>query len=528
MKSIIFLLVLAFFTPFVFAQNTAPTLSNLTVVHDPAQQTVSFNFDVTDPENDPLDLQLRVSADSGLTWLVSLNSVTGDVGYPQMSGTNKTIVWTYDPADLATAYPTGPIAFEGRIIADDREEIDLQEIVDMVDSARVVDRLRTIEGARNWQSNPTHLAESRDTIAAWMAQMGLQNWHYNWQQSVFNGRNMSGRHGGVLEEANTWMVSGHYDSESVPGADDNGTGTVGVLEAGEVLSGYLFHNSIRFLNFDLEEEGLLGSRHYAQNKVQAWENLEGLLNLEMIGYKDESPNSQSLPAGFNILFPAAYQEVQSDSFRGNFLTNVANVNSNQLKESFDSCAASYVPDLRVISLAVSGNGQIAPDLRRSDHAPFWDAGYQALMLTDGANLRNPNYHQPGDSLGTLDLKFLIQNVKAVVATLAKVAQPIHGDLAVASPFTINVPVGLEAKLEEKVSLYPNPSSGTVHIEFGQWKRGEVSVEIHNSTGQLVFEGLVPVQDGGLTWEAQEMSAGLYWLSLDWEGQKVVRQIRLME
>jgi hypothetical protein len=54
----------------------------------------------------------------------------------------------------------------------------------------------------------------------------------------------------------------------------------------------------------------------------------------------------------------------------------------------------------------SGHPDLLPDTRRSDHAPFWDLGYPAIMVTDTANLRNPHYHAPSDCIETLDLDFL--------------------------------------------------------------------------------------------------------------------------
>ena len=48
------------------------------------------------------------------------------------------------------------------------------------------------------------------------------------------------------------------------------------------------------------------------------------------------------------------------------------------------------------------------------HAAFWDEGYRAVMLTDTANFRNPHYHQPTDTLDTLDLEFL-EGVAEIVA-----------------------------------------------------------------------------------------------------------------
>lgn len=516
------------------AQNAAPTLSNLLVTHDVPNQSVTFAFDVNDAEGDPVDLQLRVSADSGRTWLVALDSLTGDTGFPITPGNGKSIVWVYDPADLAGLYGPGQVAFQGRVIADDRMPVDIQDIVDLVDSARIVERLQILQGVRHRTGDPAHLQASRDSIAAWMAAAGLQDWHYDFSQFSFNGRNMNGRQAGLLRERRTWLASGHYDSVIGPGTDDNGTGTVGTLEAAAVLSDFHFSNSLRYINFDLEEEGLIGSIHHVLSRVEPWEDYAGLLNMEMIGYKDDAPNTQSLPAGFNILFPAAYQAVASDSFRGNFLTNVANTASDPLRLAFDSCAAAYVPDLRVISLAVAGNGIIAPDLRRSDHAPFWDGGYQALMLTDGANLRNPYYHTAGDTLGTLDLSFLVQNVKAVTATLAKMAQPLHADVAVGSAFVLDVPVGLgEGGQKGRFTVYPNPSKGEVKIEFSGWGVGAGSMRIVDATGKTVHFRDVAGDSGFLHWNGktqngEAISSGNYWIVMEKGEMKATRAFRIQK
>jgi Zn-dependent M28 family amino/carboxypeptidase len=64
-------------------------------------------------------------------------------------------------------------------------------------------------------------------------------------------------------------------------------------------------------------------------------------------------------------------------------------------------------------------GNIVPDTRRSDHAPFWDLGYPAIMITDTANLRNPHYHQPSDTIETLDLDFLTGVCQGLIATIRK-------------------------------------------------------------------------------------------------------------
>jgi hypothetical protein len=58
-------------------------------------------------------------------------------------------------------------------------------------------------------------------------------------------------------------------------------------------------------------------------------------------------------------------------------------------------------------LPVPNGGRAIPDVRLSDHSPLWDAGYDAVMVTDTSFLRNPHYHRAvSDTIDTLDLPFL--------------------------------------------------------------------------------------------------------------------------
>jgi hypothetical protein len=102
---------------------------------------------------------------------------------------------------------------------------------------------------------------------------------------------------------------------------------------------------------------------------------------------------------------------------GDFLSVVGNTASAGLLNHFMESSAAAVPDLIVLSLEVPGNGESLPDVRRSDHAPFWDNGFQALLVSDTADLRNPNYHQPTDTLDTLDLQFAADVTTASLATV---------------------------------------------------------------------------------------------------------------
>jgi Zn-dependent M28 family amino/carboxypeptidase len=66
----------------------------------------------------------------------------------------------------------------------------------------------------------------------------------------------------------------------------------------------------------------------------------------------------------------------------------------------------------LIGLAVPPAGHLG----RSDHAPFWNHGIPALMLTDTANFRNPHYHQSTDLPRTLDYERLATVTAATAAT----------------------------------------------------------------------------------------------------------------
>ncbi|PSF39563.1 peptidase M28 [Aphanothece hegewaldii CCALA 016] len=191
------------------------------------------------------------------------------------------------------------------------------------------------------------------------------------------------------------VIGAHYDTvPGSPGADDNGSGVAVLLELARIFSENLPTNyPIQLVAFDLEEYGLLGSAAYAKQLKEQKQALRLMFSLEMLGYCDHRPNSQRYPAGLKYFYPST----------GNFIALVGNIEA--------------TPDLRKLSqnirqtvpcewLPVPLKGYPIPDTRRSDHVPFWDLGYNAIMVTDTANMRNPYYHSPKDTLDTLDLDFL--------------------------------------------------------------------------------------------------------------------------
>jgi hypothetical protein len=98
---------------------------------------------------------------------------------------------------------------------------------------------------------------------------------------------------------------------------------------------------------------------------------------------------------------------------GTFIGIVSNVKSlplsTKLKKSFRRN-----PNLPVETVTVPFNGWLMPSVRLSDHASFWSKGYRAVMLTDSAFFRNPNYHRRSDVMETLDFGFMAELVISLV------------------------------------------------------------------------------------------------------------------
>jgi len=193
------------------------------------------------------------------------------------------------------------------------------------------------------------------------------------------------------------LIGAHYDAvPGSPGADDNASGVAVLLELGRSLSASPAHHPVWLIAFDLEEFGMVGSGHCAEQFYAQGQRLRLMLSLEMLGYCDSQPGSQKYPADFFYrLYPS----------QGNFLALVGNpaVTLDMQRLSRSLRQAGGVP---AHWFPAPNRAKALPDLRRSDHAPFWDLGYPAVMITDTADQRNPHYHQASDRPETLNLDFL--------------------------------------------------------------------------------------------------------------------------
>lgn len=494
------------------AQNQPPQLSNISLSADVANTLITVHYDLADAESDDVEITVRLSVDGGETFLSSIFNVQGDAGYPVTPGLNKQVTFNYDGGLLPGA------GWKIKITADDLQSVDIGAIANMVDSVRLKDVLTFIQGIRHYQADTAHLEAVKNYIERHFVQSGLQTYRQPFLHVGYNAHNILGRHPGATDESKTYIIDAHFDTvDDSPGADDNGSGVAGVLEAMRILSQFHFKHSIKFIGFDFEESspviGLIGSEKYVNEGIKSYEQLEGVFNFEMIGYYSEVPNTQQVPFGFNLLFPTQYNMVANDSFRGNFIVNTANTASEDLKTAFDNAAAAYVPELKVVSVALGSNGIFSPDFRRSDHARFWDAGHKALMLTDGANFRNTHYHTPDDTLGNLNFTFMSRVVKATIAAVATLAQPIHADVAVVDLFATSAAV----KKPDCSWNVLQSSAGIFFSVADDCRNQRWHICTYNSGGRKIFE---ESGDGEVTFDITRFTAGIYFFTATSENQRI--------
>jgi hypothetical protein len=212
---------------------------------------------------------------------------------------------------------------------------------------------------------------------------------------------------GSSQREESVIIGAHYDSVyETPGADDNASAVAVLLELCRDLKDYRPVRTLRMIFFVLEEPPsfmtpAMGSYVYAQQALDRGERIYGMISLEMVGYFSETEGSQAFPVpGMHWLFPD----------RGDFIGVVGNVHSRELTLAVAEAlkAGSTLPVEHLAALP------FIPGVGLSDHGPFWKMGFPAVMVTDTAFYRNPNYHSSRDTIETLRFDKMSQVVRGMV------------------------------------------------------------------------------------------------------------------
>lgn len=190
------------------------------------------------------------------------------------------------------------------------------------------------------------------------------------------------------------VIGAHYDSVmGTPGANDNGTGIAALLELAKLLKGQSFPRTLRFVAFTNEEPPFfgteqMGSAVYAKIVKAREDKIVAMIALETIGFYSDKINTQDYPPGFNLFYPS----------KGNYIAFVGNLSSRSLVRK----SINFFRE----STNFPSEGVAAPawikGINWSDHSSFWVEGYPALMVTDTAIFRYPQYHTHADTIDKID------------------------------------------------------------------------------------------------------------------------------
>jgi Zn-dependent M28 family amino/carboxypeptidase len=254
--------------------------------------------------------------------------------------------------------------------------------------------------------HPANLDRAADYIAERFRAVGART---DEQRYVVEGRtfrNLIARFG--PDDGPLLVIGAHYDSwDDTPGADDNASGVAGLLEIARLLAARPPPRAVELVAYTLEEPPFfrsdhMGSMRHARALREQGHEVRLMLSLEMIGYFDDAPGSQRYPmSGLGLLYPEA----------GDFIALVGPYRDFGLMRRVKALfkGASTVPTVSINAPA------FVQGVDFSDHASYWRHGFPAIMVTDTAFLRNPNYHGPGDTADTLDYARMAQVVRAACA-----------------------------------------------------------------------------------------------------------------
>jgi Zn-dependent M28 family amino/carboxypeptidase len=267
---------------------------------------------------------------------------------------------------------------------------------------RLLAHLEVLARPRHARWDALGLLAVRTYIRERLGALGPVEEHH-FHSGIDDGTNLILRLPGRQNGLDPLLVAAHYDGPlNSPGADDNATGVAALLELAELWSHQPPRRPVWLVAFDQEEWGMLGSAALAADLRAAGQGLGLMVSLEMLGYT--APQQRYPIAAMRALYGE----------RGDFIAVVGNIATAPLLPGLARRMGRHVPT-RVLPVPLKGKS--LPDVRLSDHSPFWDAGYNALLITDTSFLRNPHYHGPSDTIDTLNLPFLAAVTEAVAAGL---------------------------------------------------------------------------------------------------------------
>lgn len=283
---------------------------------------------------------------------------------------------------------------------------------------------------------------------------------------------------------NTYVIiCGHFDTINGPGVNDNGSGVSIILEAARILKDVPTEYSIKFINFSGEEQGLLGSYHYADNIAYQGDtrvlDIKLVFNIDQVGGKSGNVNDT----------------VYCDQDLGGVSSN--NAASATVTQELRNCTALYSPLQTAVDPAES-----------TDYIPFEEKGE---VITGFFERIRSNYpHTSNDTLANTDPAYIYNIGKAAVGALQHfaVATSTLGTDEIRSKNSL-----------ENVKIYPNPVKDVIKISLPDSSIKNFSFEITDLAGHSLVK-----KTNESKIDISNLENGVYIGTLKADNQLVVRKI----
>ena len=281
------------------------------------------------------------------------------------------------PRLLSPVHPLPPI----------RMNLDIVELLQQTDESLILGYLENLTSFGPRLTGTEACNQSAQYLYQTFQDMGLSVRFHNYTDSTVSGSNIEATLYGS-DSTNIFIICGHYDTVAPsPGADDDGSGVAAVLAAAEIMRNYEFYHTIRFVCFSGEEQGLIGSRHYAEDAYSNNDTIIAVLNADMIGFALSS----------------------SDGSRGKIYENDAS-----------EWIVNYTQDISQLYEEFIGIELIPQgETWGSDHYYFWQYGYDAVFYHE-YNF-NDYYHSAEDTIEHMNITYSTRFTRLLLATLAEMA-----------------------------------------------------------------------------------------------------------
>ncbi len=359
-------------------------------------------------------------------------------------------------------------------------DMNVDSLINKVEIDSIVSYVRILSGEDSVVINgtltviPDRIQSSNDLAADYIKQtlagFGLDAQFHDYS----TGRNIYAIQEGTLYPDQYVMICAHYDAVTAYCADDNASGTAGVLEAARIFSEYEFQYSIIYALWDQEEIGLIGSSYYAQMAASNGDDIMSVINMDMIAFDSDNDNLCEIHA----------KNYAQSVDLANFL-----VGMNTVYELGLAPVVEY------------------PGTGASDHSSFWNSGYTAILLIEayyGGDF-NPYYHSVQDRISICNIPYFEKMAKLGIGSLASLSMP---------DFTISVEEYFANAQDLQLYNFPNPFSNSTTISYSLQEDTQVNITIMNSLGQQVAELENSYQQKGIheiNFNRDHLKQGIYFV-----------------